>query len=49
MKALFRIRELSTLLILLARIFTGPLCVLIHYAWMRAAAQTLDAEGALKP
>ena len=39
----------DVLLVLLVRIFTGPLCVLIHYAWMRAAAETLDAEGALKP
>ena len=36
-------------LILLVRAFTAPLAVLIHYAWMAAAARTLEAEGALKP
>ncbi len=39
----------QVLLALLVRTFTGPLVVLIHYAWMRAAARTLHAEGALKP
>lgn len=39
----------DVLLIFLMRTFTGPLFVLIHYAWMGAAARTLDAEGALKP
>ncbi len=37
------------LLTFLVRAFTAPLFVLIHYAWMRAAARTLEAEGALKP
>jgi hypothetical protein len=39
----------DVLLIFLTRTFTGPLFVLIHYAWMGAAARTLNAEGALKP
>jgi hypothetical protein len=39
----------DVLLVFLLRTFTGPLFVLIHYAWMRAAARTLEAEGALKP
>ena len=37
------------LLLFLLRAFTAPLFVLIHFAWMRAAVRTLEAEGALKP
>ncbi len=37
------------LLAFLARAVTAPLFVLAHYAWIRAASQTLEAEGALKP
>jgi hypothetical protein len=39
----------EVLLVFLLRTFTGPIFVLIHYAWMRAASRTLEAEGALKP
>lgn len=37
------------LLLFLLRAFLAPLFVLAHYAWMRGAARTLEAEGALKP
>jgi len=37
------------LLAFLVRAFTAPLFVLAHHAWIRAASQTLEAEGALKP
>ena len=39
----------EVLLAFLVRAFTAPLFVLVHYAWMRAASATLEAEGALKP
>ncbi len=39
----------EVLLVFLVRAFTAPLFVLVHYAWMRASAATLEAEGALKP
>ncbi|MGA0606007.1 hypothetical protein ACO2Q0_08395 [Phenylobacterium sp. VNQ135] len=37
------------LLLFLLRAFLAPLFVLAHYAWLRAAAGTLEAEGTLKP
>ena len=52
LSALARDPDLSpdrVLLAFLARAFTAPLFVLAHHAWIRAASQTLEAEGALKP
>ncbi|MCR5873938.1 hypothetical protein LRS10_06985 [Phenylobacterium sp. J426] len=37
------------LLLFLFRAFLAPLFVLAHYAWMRAAARALEADGQLRP